>query len=522
MTTVCMSEHLNEAAETRPDHLALADPPNREAVTGDAARRLTWSELRTAVAHAAAGLSDAGVKAGDHVAIQLANVVDLPIALLACGWLGAVSVPFPIQHRRHELEHGFELLGFSAVVTTDRPDREDQVATVTAIASDFSRTDGSAVAILDPATLQATESLLERQPFSATDVATVCWTSGTTGMPKGVPRDSRMWMATSSVQVSELGLGGDDRILCPFPLVNMAGIGGMLFPWLETRSTLVLHQPLDLPTFLGQIGGEEITYTVAPPPLLNMLLRNEALLSTVDLSNVRVITSGSAPLDPWMVEGWEAMGIEICNAFGSNEGIGMLSTRATVPSPTNRARLFPIPSKHGLEGRLADMETDETITEAGIVGELRFSGPSVFSGYVGSDGSEFDDQGALRTGDLFEYADTDDGRLLRFVDRAKDIVIRGGMNVSAAEVETLISSSEAVAECAVVGYPDADLGERVGVFVVATPEAVPTLDDVVEHMRAQDVASYKLPERLELIETLPRNPVGKVVKGELRELWKNG
>lgn len=515
-----MSEHLDEAAASRPDHLAVADPPNREAVTGEEARRLSWAQLRTAVQHTAAGLSAAGVKAGDHVAIQLANVVDLPIALLACGWIGAVSVPFPIQHRRHELQHGFELLSFAAVITADRPDRDDQIASITELAASYPLPDGTSPPVLLPSALEATEAMLDRQPFSATDTATVCWTSGTTGMPKGVPRDSRMWMATSSHQVNELGITGDDRILCPFPLVNMAGIGGMFFPWLESQSTLCLHQPLDLPTFLGQIGGESITYTVAPPPLLNMLLHNKAMLESIDLSNVRVITSGSAPLDPWMVEGWEAMGIEICNAFGSNEGIGMLSTRRSVPSPTNRARLFPLPSQNGMSARLADITTGDTITEPGIIGELRFSGPTVFNGYVDSDGSEFDAQGSLRTGDLFEYADTEDGRLLRFVDRAKDIVIRGGMNVSAAEVETLISSTQGVAECAVVGYPDADLGERVGVFVVAASEADVSLDDVVAHMRSQDVASYKLPERIEMIEALPRNPVGKVVKGDLRELWK--
>jgi len=93
------------------------------------------------------------------------------------------------------------------------------------------------------------------------------------------------------------------------------------------------------------------------------------------------------------------------------------------------------------------------------------------------------------------------------------------MNVSAAEVETLVSSHDGVAECAVVAYPDDDLGERVGVFVVASPDAQPDLDGVVEHLRAQKIASYKLPERLEIIEALPRNPVGKVVKSDLRARW---
>ena len=105
------------------------------------------------------------------------------------------------------------------------------------------------------------------------------------------------------------------------------------------------------------------------------------------------------------------------------------------------------------------------------------------------------------------------------MDRAKDIIIRGGMNISAAEIETLVSSHDAVAECAVVAYPDDDLGERVGVFVVAAPDHEPSLDQIVGHLRDAKIASYKLPERLELIDALPRNPVGKIVKGDLRDRW---
>ncbi len=299
----------------------------------------------------------------------------------------------------------------------------------------------------------------------------------------------------------------------------MGGIGGMLVPWIETGATLVLHHPIDLPVFLGQLASEKITYTVAPPPLLNMLLRNDAMLEGLDLSNIRAITSGSAPLDPWMVEGWHDRGIEIVNAFGSNEGASLLSTASTVPDPAERARYFPFPERAGVEVRLVDSDMGVEITEPGQPGELRFKGVTVFSGYLGSDGAEFDGDGFYRTGDIFERAISIDGRpLLRFIDRAKDIIIRGGMNVSAAEVEALVSTHPDVAECAVVASPDPDLGERVAVFVVPTDSAAPSVADLAEHLRGLDVASYKLPERVETIAVLPRNPVGKVVKAELRDM----
>ena len=518
---------LAAAAADRADEVALIDAPNRPEFAEGQAQRLTWRELDSIVDAAATGLTTLGVGPGSSVAIQLPNIVELPVLLLACSRLGAVAVPFPIQHRAHELRHGFATAEVSVAVTADRPDRPDNVAVMSGVAAEHRAV---VVTVDDLGTESATAGSVERVPPTAADVATVCWTSGTTGTPKGVPRTHAMWSETGRFQVDALGLDSADRILCPFPLVNMAGIGGMAMPWLLSQSTLVLHQPLDLPVFLGQLESERITYTVAPPPLLNMLLRDESILAGADLSALRIITSGSAPLDPWMIEGWEARGVEICNAFGSNEGVSLLSTRSAVPDPVQRARLFPEPDREGVEARIIDMATGEDINEAGRPGELLFAGPTVFDGYVGSDGSEFVD-GFFRSGDIFEWATPEtvgEGgpRLLRFVDRAKDIVIRGGMNVSAAEVEALVSSHPLVAECAVVGYPDPDLGERVGVFVVPSPTStegdgqVPDLAAIVDLMRSAEVASYKIPERIELIESLPRNPVGKVVKPELRERWR--
>lgn len=517
---------LQRAVAAHPDSEALVDAPNRASFFSGDPQRLTWGDLDNAVNGVASALQAAGVNAGDAVAIQLPNAVELPLSLLACFRIGAIATPFPIQHREHELRHGLGTSGARHLITAARPDRDDVLTASMAVLAEFD----AAILTFGTDTIEgATVLALPDGPAPVptehvadpNDVATICWTSGTTGTPKGVPRAHSMWLASSDMQVTELELTVDERILCPFPVVNMAGIGGMLVPWLQTGSALFLHHPIDLPVFLGQISGEAISYTVAPPPLLNMLLRNEAMLDSVDMSHIRKISSGSAPLAPWMVEGWQERGIEIVNVFGSNEGAAMLSTMATVPDPAERARFFPAPERLGIEARLVDMETDDEITEPGRQGELRFSGPTIFSGYLESDGSEFDEQGDYRTGDIFEIADSEGPRrLYQFVDRAKDIIIRGGMNVSAAEIETLISAHETVAECAVVAYPDDDLGERVGVFVVAAPDSVPALDIVVEHLRAQKIASYKLPERLETIDALPRNPVGKVVKADLRSRWQ--
>ncbi len=506
---------VRRAVAARPDEAALADAPNRVSVDGGEPVRLTWSELDARVDGTAAALAELGVGPGVPVGIQLANVVELPITILACFRLGAVAVPFPIQHRAHELRHGVETAGFDVFVTTNRPDRPDQVDSATATLGEYAM-----MAISSPSTKPGPP--IRSASVDAETRATICWTSGTTGTPKGVPRTHGQWMASSSFQVNELRISATDRILCPFPVVNMAGIGGMLVPWAEVGAFLALHQPLDLQVFLGQLVSERISYTVVPPAALNMLLGNTELLDSLDLSNIRTISSGSAPLDPWMVQGWQDRGIEIANVFGSNEGAALLSTMEAVPDPTERARYFPVPDRPGVEIKLVDLEDETTITGAGTIGELRFRGITVFDGYVGSDGAEFDADGWYRTGDLFEYV-TGDGppRLLKFVDRAKDIIIRGGMNISAAEVEALVADHPAIVECAAVGFPHPDLGEKVGVFAVAGPDGEPpSLDELIAHLREYEIASYKLPERLEYLDALPRNPVGKVVKPELRQIWR--
>jgi acyl-CoA synthetase (AMP-forming)/AMP-acid ligase II len=228
-----------------------------------------------------------------------------------------------------------------------------------------------------------------------------------------------------------------------------------------------------------------------------------------------------------MVRGWsEKHGIAIINYFGSNEGIALMTDVKLMTDPSQRAAFFPrygcgvewtFPAASCTSIKLIDPETGEEVTEPGVPGELRISGPSVFAGYLDAANvaNPFDEDGYLRTGDVF-VIDGQNGEYLRYVDRAKDLVIRGGMNIAPAELETLIAAHPAVADVAVVGYPDAILGEKVCAFVVLRPGADLDLAGLVAYLTGQHIASYKLPERLEILDALPRNPVGKVLKRELR------
>ena len=342
-----------------------------------------------------------------------------------------------------------------------------------------------------------------------------------------------IWIAYASVDGCEFDPG--HKLLNPFPMINMAGIGGMFVPWLISGGKLVMHQPFDLQVFLGQIVMEKINYTVAPPALLNMLLMRPEVLSKVDLSSIKNIGSGSAPLSPWMVAKWqEEYKVPVINIFGSNEGASFTSGMLEFPDPTIRAQYFPrfgVPGFSWKSRVSSQMQTKlvangEVVTEPNIPGEMAIKGPGIFSGYYHRPeltAKSFDQDGYFYTGDLFEIAG-EPGNLnaYKFVGRAKDIIIRGGLNISAEEVEGLVMGHPKVAEVACVGYPDERLGEITCAVVVLKPGQEVTLEEINAVLRAKDVAVYKLPEKLVTIPALPRNPVGKVLKRTIREMIQKG
>ncbi|MFF3442870.1 class I adenylate-forming enzyme family protein [Streptosporangium sp. NPDC002721] len=507
---------LRAQVSARPGALAIADPSNKADLLPGEVKRLTWSELDAEVDRVAGVLRGRGVGPGDVVAVQLPNSVELAVTFLAVVRVGAVLTPFPVQYREYELNQLCALAEVTVFVTST-------TAAARVPTSIPSLTWG---ADLDTATASPSLEgvLYEAHPA---DLVTICWTSGTEATPKGVPRCHYDWLAVASTCAEAPGLTADDVILNPFPMVNMAGIGGVFLPWLKTGAVLVQHHPFDLPTYLGQIAAEGVTYTLAPPALLTMLLQQEAILARTDLTTLTRIGSGSAPLPPPMVKGWQdRYGIAIINFFGSNEGVALLSDPVRMPDPEDRARFFPRPDAPGAgwPGTLGATRTKlvdplgNEIVEAGVPGELHLWGPTVFSGYLpGTAAADpFDGDGYLMTGDVFEIAG-DQGQYLRYVDRAKDLVIRGGMNIAPAELEALVSGHPAVAEVAVVGYADEVLGERVCVVLVPKPGRTVDLASIVDHLRDKGIASYKLPERLELVEALPRNPLGKILKRELKE-----
>ena len=518
------------------DELALVDPSNREALLGDTPQRLTFSEVDARVDAMARAFTHAGVGRDDVVLTQLPNIIEGVLAFLACARIGAILSPVAMAFRTHELTSVVEQLQPALILTV----RDFHGCNHAQLMSELSERgvysgpvlcigEGQPCSSLARAEADAAEVALQAPDLHSGEVATICWTSGTEAAPKGVPRHHAHWVFNGECMVEAAMLEAGDRILNPFPLINIAAFGGMVIPWLLCRGCLVQHHPFDLVVFLQQFQAEKINYTVAPPAILTMLLKKPELLEGIDFGQVKCIASGSAPLPPFMVKAWQdTYGVAIMNVFGSNEGCSLISTPVVVQDPEMRAALFPRFGAPGLDWalnfpsrmrtRIVDLDTDEEITSPGRAGELRIDGAMVFDGYWRNpDLTEgaFDRDGFFRTGDLFEIAEEEGGRFYRFVGRCKEIIIRGGVNISPAELDSLIESHPAVREAACAAYPDERLGERVCAVVATQPEAELTLEELVAFLKSKDISVYKLPEKLVVVPGLPRNPLGKVVRRDL-------
>jgi len=541
--TRTLDEGFLEVVARHPQREAVVDAPNRELLTDGAPRRLTYAELAVEVERMAAVLHARGLRRDDIVIVQLVNSVEQFIVYLACMRLGLIVSPVPVQYREHELDHITGLTGARAAITATRIGRHGTAAMWQQLSSRHpslrevlaygrdappgaTSLDDLLATAPDPA---ASKAAAHAAGVTANDIATLCWTSGTEAAPKGVPRSHNEWWIVVPSLIEAADLTPGMRLLNPFPLINMAGLSSCFATWIGLEATVVQHHPFDLDVFLGQLRRERIDYTVSPPAILTQLLQRPELLEGIDFQRLSRIGSGSAPLSEWMVQGWADRGVAIVNYFGSNEGAALTGAPVDIPEAARRARYFSrggtperfskISTANKIRTRLVDPETEEEITVAGVPGELRVSGPTIFSGYFRNPEATaraFDAQGCYRSGDLFEIAG-DRGQYLLYVGRWKDIVVRGGMKISEVEIETLLLAHPGVRDAAVVGAPDPVLGERVCACVVPAPDAEITLPALVRWLRDdRHVAVYKLPERLLLLDALPRNPVGKVLKRELR------
>jgi len=518
-------EHVNED----PDRVCLVDPPDKEQLVGLTPERLTYRELDRAVDATAESFLRMGIQKDDIIIVQLPNCWELAMLYLAIARAGALICAVPTQWRESELRYVGELTQARAFITVEEFNDFKHGEMVEKLRAKLPNL--KHIIYLQELREMGKGEItgkLDEVKIDANDIFSLCWTYGTEIEPKGCPLSHNNWIIEGRGKLELTGIRKGETLLTAGPLINIASVGTTYIPWLMVGGTFVLHHPFRPVIWMRQMIEEKVNYTLVVPALVNTIAKHH-LIDKFDLSAVRSITIGGAPPALWSAQEVERRwSIEIGNIWGMNEGPGIVSGAMDAPDLEKRVEGLPQYGKRGVtwkgkiysestETKLLDPETGEEITEVGDVGELLYKGPNVISGYFRRpDLTEkaFDKQGFLRTGDLFRIME---GNFISFVDRKKDIIIRGGLNISAQEVENILLGHPKVLDAAAIAMPDERLGERICVYVVPRGGETVTLSELTSFMKQKSIAIYKLPQRLEITNEMPKDEGGKILKNILKE-----
>ncbi|MGA1835396.1 AMP-binding protein [Herbiconiux sp. 11R-BC] len=486
-----IGEVFAETAATLPETVYVID--------GDA--RIDRRTLASAAAIVRKALLAAGARSGDVVSMQLSNTWRTIAAMHGAWAMGAVVNPITTIYRGSELEAIFGSAAPAAVVVASSARGVDFVAqarsAVAATGLDAAVLDIDAILPAPPATRPAEPAITAAEP---TDVALLMFTSGTTGTPKGVLHSHRTLLYEAASIGEVFGLDGE-AVFMPSPLAHVTGLlYGVLTPLL-THGSVSLLDRWDPDVAAGLIERDGCAFTVAATPFLRGLADSYARRGTP--SSLRSFVCGGADIPPSLVaEAERAMGLRVSRTYGSTEMPTLCIVR---PDDTGPDRLT---SEGHLIGEAGARLADD--------GELEVRGPELFVGYLDprDDEPAFTDDGWFRTGDLASI--TPDG-LITITGRRKDLIVRGGENISAKEVEDLLLTHPAISDVAMIGVPDPLMGERACAVVVLEPGAELRLADLTAHLDRRSIARQKYPELLWKVDAFPRTVSGKVQKFVLRE-----
>ncbi len=526
--------------------VGLVDPLDRDRIADGPAKRLTWEDVGSRVDQTAVKFMAAGLHKGDVVVLVAPTLHETLIAQLACLELGVIVASIPVQYRENEVEALLKRLLPKALIGHVRLGKHATAAMLADVAAKaspkpavFGFGEGLPEGVISledsgPLTegeLADLDTARSDAKVGPNDPAFLVFTSGTSAQPKAIARTHAQTLISASFlnDVSGLPMGG--CFLSPRMLNTVGSLANGLASWLYSAAKMVLHQPFDIDVFLRQIVEERPLVTSCPPAILNMILRRIETGEPLDLEGLKFITSGSAQLNPELfTEFRERFGISLVNVYGSSEGAMLISSDRDIEDEATRADCFMrhpgdadtscLQALAGTRTRLVDPATDTEITDVGVMGELRLKGPGIMEGYWDNadlTAESFDADGWFRTGDLFIISG-DTGRYLSFSGRLKNIIVRGGLNISAEEIQTLAMTHPSVADAVAVSVPDDRLGEKVGLAVILRDGHTMTLPKLSAHLKDErKVAIFKLPEYLLVLNKLPTMPSGKTDLRAVRE-----
>jgi cyclohexanecarboxylate-CoA ligase len=482
---------IETSARERPDAVVLSD---------DYGRSLTTEQLRDEAERVAAGLVERGIGPGDAVSWQLPTVLEAPVLMAACSRLGVVQNPIIPLLRDREIELISHQIKTRLLVVPETwrgfgHGAMGRALGLEVLALDFDGTPGPAMRLPT-----GDVETLPPAPEPSDDCRWIYYSSGTTSEPKGARHTDATVTASSNGVVDEMAMRAGDVYPIAWPFTHIGGIA-MLTAALRTGANLLLFDAWDPATTPERMAAHGATILGSATPFFMAYIAAQRRHGDEPLfPRLRTCVGGGAPT-PQEVnrEVAEVLGVAgVAGAWGLTEF--PVATSETPDDPKIGTSVGQ-PAK-GVQVRVVD-------------GELRLKGPQCFLGYVDSslDAAAFDEDGWFRTGDLGSV--DDDGRV-RIEGRLKDVIIRNAENISAQEVEEVLLRHPAIVDVAVIGLPDARTGERVCAVVVTDGDAALTVPELVEHCVAAGVAKYKCPEQLHFVDVLPRNPMGKILKQQLR------
>lgn len=496
-----VTEYVFERAVGYPDRVAMVDGPS--------GRAYTYGELTDAIARAARGLAERGIGRGSVIGVLAPNLPEYAIVFHGAATAGGLITTINPTYGAEEVQ--FQLLDAGAELLVTIP-----ALLETAQAAAVGTGVREIVVIGEAAGATPLSELLNAEPIApvvvaSTDVAALPYSSGTTGLPKGVMLTHGNLVANLAQMEDHLVMGDDEVYIACLPFFHIYGMQVIMNDGLRRGAKLVTMPRFDLPQYLGLVGEHRATRLYVVPPIV-LALAKQPMVDDHDLSSVRSVFSGAAPLGPELAaEAAARTGAPVSQGYGMTE-----------LSPVSHASRFgeECPGSVGTlvanaEARVVDPESGADLG-VDADGEIWLRGPMVMAGYLNNAAATdatIDPDGWLHTGDV-GHVDADGNWFI--VDRVKELIKVKGFQVPPAELEALLLTHPAVADVAVIGIPDEESGELPKAFVVRKPGGEASEDELAAFV-AEHVATYKRLHAVEFVDEIPKSPSGKILRRMLRD-----
>lgn len=489
-------------ADLNPERIALI-------FEGD---EVSFGEFADRVRRQATLLREGGVCVGDRVGFLGFNQPAFLETLFAANTLGAIFVPLNFRLTADELTFIVNDAGIHTLICDDALQSVVGPAIPNLCCKEFFSCESEAQGwrhLLNERA--AAESCADIASVDIHDVCLIMYTSGTTGLPKGamLTHGNIMWNNINSMMA--FGAVRDDVVLTAAPLFHIGGLNVMTLNSFHVGSTLVLMRNFEAPEVLANFERYKVTHMFGAPAMF-LFVSQLPDFATTDLSAIKTLVCGAAPVPESLIELWGSRGVSFCQGYGLTE----TAPFAAFLTPEWAVSKLGSTGQAPLYSDIRIVDENNTVVVAHERGEICLNGPNIMKGYWNrpkATAEAIDAEGWFHSGDIGYF---DEDGFLFICDRLKDMVISGGENVYPAEVETVLYKHEAISEVAVIGMPDEKWGEAVTAVAALHEGQELTLEGLREFAN-EHLARYKLPLRLHIVDALPRNPAGKVLKFVLKE-----